>query len=101
VRHLDPPQTPPTALAELTASEREVLGLIAAGLSNAVIAAKLPMGVPTAKTHVSRILAKLGARDRAQLVVIAYQPGLVRARAWHLQVRERRPAVTLHDAPRG
>ena len=56
-----------------------MLALIAAGLSNTEIAGRLAMSVPTAKAHVSRILAKLGARDRAQLVVIAYQSGLVKA----------------------
>jgi DNA-binding NarL/FixJ family response regulator len=79
VRQPDPLRTPPRALKELTVREREVLGLIASGLSNTEIATKLVMSVPTAKTHVSRILAKLGARDRAQLVVIAYQSGLVKA----------------------
>jgi DNA-binding NarL/FixJ family response regulator len=79
VRQPDPLGTPPEALRELTVREREVLALIAAGLSNTEIAGELVMSVPTAKTHVSRILAKLGARDRAQLVVIAYQSGLVRA----------------------
>jgi DNA-binding NarL/FixJ family response regulator len=79
IRHPDPLRTPPEALAGLTTREREVLALIAAGLSNTEIAGKLVMSVPTAKTHVSRILAKLGARDRTQLVVIAYQSGLVRA----------------------
>jgi DNA-binding NarL/FixJ family response regulator len=79
VRQPDPLWTPPEVLAELTVREREVLVLIAAGLSNTEVAGKLVMSVPTAKTHVSRILAKLGARDRAQLVVIAYQSGLVRA----------------------
>jgi DNA-binding NarL/FixJ family response regulator len=78
-RQPDPARPLPGALAELTSREREVLALIATGLSNAEIAQTLVMSVPTAKTHVSRILAKLGARDRAQLVVMAYQAGLVKA----------------------
>ena len=60
----------------LTVREAEVLALIARGLSNAELAGALYVSVPTAKTHVSRILTKLGARDRAQLVVIAYESGL-------------------------
>ena len=79
VRQPDPLRPSPAALTQLTAREREVLTLIALGLSNTEIAGRLAMSVPTAKTHVSRILAKLGARDRAQLVVIAYQSGLVKA----------------------
>jgi DNA-binding NarL/FixJ family response regulator len=76
-RQADPLRPPAGALAQLTAREREVLVLIAKGLSNTEIADQLVMSVPTAKTHVSRILAKLAARDRAQLVVLAYQAGLV------------------------
>jgi DNA-binding NarL/FixJ family response regulator len=64
-------------LASLTEREREVMSLVAAGLSNDEIATKLFLSPLTAKTHVSRILTKLGARDRAQLVVLAYESGLV------------------------
>jgi DNA-binding NarL/FixJ family response regulator len=65
------------ALEVLTEREREVLALVATGLTNDEIAADLYLSPLTAKTHVSRILAKLGARDRAQLVVIAYETGVV------------------------
>ncbi|HYK30051.1 MAG TPA: response regulator transcription factor [Streptosporangiaceae bacterium] len=64
-------------LADLTDREREVMTLVAAGLSNDEIAASLFVSPLTAKTHVSRILTKLNARDRAQLVVLAYESGLV------------------------
>ncbi len=65
-------------LGLLTAREREVVGLVAAGLANEDIATRLYMSVSTAKTHATRAMAKLGARDRAQLVVFAYESGLVR-----------------------
>ncbi|MEU8172273.1 response regulator transcription factor [Microbispora hainanensis] len=64
-------------LAVLTEREREVLALVGRGLSNHEIGAELFLSPATARTHVSRAMAKLGARDRAQLVVIAYQTGLV------------------------
>ena len=68
-------------LEELTDREREVVALVAEGLSNDEIAARLFLSPATAKTHVSRAMGKLRARDRAQLVVIAYESGLVR-RGW-------------------
>jgi DNA-binding NarL/FixJ family response regulator len=64
-------------LAVLTDREREVMGLVAEGLSNDEIAGRLFLSPLTSKTHVSRIMTKLNARDRAQLVVIAYEQGLV------------------------
>jgi DNA-binding NarL/FixJ family response regulator len=66
-----------TALSELTDREREIMTLVAHGLSNDEIARQLFLSPLTVKTHVSRAMLKLGARDRAQLVVIAYQSGLV------------------------
>jgi len=67
-----------SALSVLTEREREVLGLVASGMSNDQIGAALYISPITAKTHINRTMAKLGARDRAQLVIIAYETGLVR-----------------------
>jgi DNA-binding NarL/FixJ family response regulator len=66
------------ALEELTPREREVLALVGSGLSNDDIAAALTVSPHTVKTHVNRTMTKLGAHDRAQLVIAAYESGLLR-----------------------
>jgi DNA-binding NarL/FixJ family response regulator len=71
------PRTPHPRLTELTTREREVMALVGRGLSNEEIAEELVVSPATARTHVSRAMLKLGARDRAQMVVFAYQSGLV------------------------
>ena len=76
-RAATPAVTEGATLTELTTREREVLTLVGRGLSNAEIADELVLSPLTAKTHVARLFSKLGARDRAQLVVIAYETGLV------------------------
>ncbi len=73
------PGREPRELTGITGREREVLRLVGLGMSNAEIAAALYITPGTAKTHVARLLAKLGARDRVQLVIIAYERGLVSA----------------------
>ncbi|GAB3468115.1 response regulator [Actinophytocola sediminis] len=74
---LQEPLTPARGLDGVTDREREVLTLIAKGLSNPEIATHLHLGLATVKTHIGRLLSKLGARDRAQLVIIAFRTGLV------------------------
>jgi DNA-binding NarL/FixJ family response regulator len=74
-----PSQSAPPTLDSLTEREVEVLTLVARGLSNSEIGEVLYVSPATAKTHVGRLLMKLGVRDRAQLIIIAYETGLVRA----------------------
>jgi DNA-binding NarL/FixJ family response regulator len=76
-RRPDPRQRPGAVLEAITEREREVLTLIGLGLSNTEIASQLHISLSTAKTHVGRLLMKLDARDRAQLVIAAYDTGLV------------------------
>jgi DNA-binding NarL/FixJ family response regulator len=79
-RQPDSPAPPAAPLETLTQREREVLALVGAGLSNGELATRLYISEATVKTHVKRILMKLGLRDRIQAVVLAYEAGLVRTR---------------------
>jgi DNA-binding NarL/FixJ family response regulator len=75
IPHLD--RRPTTELSMITDREKEVLELVGRGLTNQEIAARLILSPATVKTHVGRLLTKLGARDRAQLVIVAYESGLI------------------------
>jgi DNA-binding NarL/FixJ family response regulator len=79
-RVLPPDAVPPAELSALTIREREVLVLIARGLTNAELCERLRVGPTTVKTHIGHLLTKLGVRTRAQLVMVAYESGLVERR---------------------
>jgi DNA-binding NarL/FixJ family response regulator len=83
--------SPPPALAELTRREQEVLDLLARGLSNAEICKQLVISEATTKTHVARILQKLGLRDRVQAVIYAYETGIITAGAGGATQATRQP----------
>ena len=84
----DPSRAAPPQLDLLTDREREVLSLVGRGLSNAEIGARLYVSPATAKTHVSHVMTKLYARDRAQLVVIAYESGIIRPGLTHQELAQ-------------
>jgi DNA-binding NarL/FixJ family response regulator len=112
VSHPDPDRPVPEQLEELTAREREVMTLVALGLTNDEIAERLVVSPATAKTHVSRAMVKLHARDRAKLVALAYETGFVRPgpreneeqfaqpahRPARVGLRSRRPGTNLASA---